>query len=159
MTDDTKKLVHKWSAVSAGIGVVFSPVPLLDEIALFPFYSVFARKIAKRHELTWKQTPWRPILKTTAAGLVARAGVNVALAALPGVSAVWGAATAAALTELLGPYIDHACADPANAKSLPVKEIFDALKALAHKAEQAGQFYGSLPKGAKSVSSAEGAHP
>jgi uncharacterized protein (DUF697 family) len=129
MQDSVRKLIHRTTAWTAGVGVVLSPIPLLDELALFPMYNVLSYRIARRHSLKWGQMPWRPILRSTTAGLVARAAVNITVALLPGVSAVGSAATAAALTEILGTYIDAACADPAAASTLTVKDVFGLLKA------------------------------
>lgn len=137
MEPGVRSLIHKTSVLAAGLGVVLSPIPLLDELALFPVYNVLSSRIAKHHALTWGQIPWRPILKSTTAGLVARAGVNITVALVPGVSAVGSAATAAALTEILGEYIDNACRDPAAAKTLKVREVFDMLKRLVLKKKPA----------------------
>ncbi len=128
MDASVKKLVHRTSFVTAGVGVVLSPIPLLDELVLFPVYTVLSARIAKRHNLKWKQIPWRPIMRSTTAGLVARGLVNVTVALLPGVSAVGSAATAAALTEILGDYVDTACREPETAKTLAVKDVIDLLK-------------------------------
>ncbi len=128
ITAGIKSLIHRTSAWCAGVGVALSPIPLLDELALFPMYNVLSWRIARRHKLKWKQIPWRPILNSTTAGLVARAGVNITFAVLPGVSAVGSAATAAALTEILGHYVDDACNDPVAAKTLTVRNVFDMLK-------------------------------
>jgi uncharacterized protein (DUF697 family) len=125
---DVKILVHRTSMVTGGIGVVLSPIPLVDEIVLFPVYAVFSSRIAKRHGLSWSQVPWRPILKSTAAGLVARAAVNLTVALVPGVSAVGTAATAVALTEILGEYVDQTCQAPEEAKALTVKGVVEMLK-------------------------------
>jgi uncharacterized protein (DUF697 family) len=126
--DDVKILVHRTSMVTGGIGVVLSPLPLVDELVLFPVYAVFSSRIAKRHGLAWKQVPWRPILKSTAAGLVARAVVNLTVAFVPGVSTVGTAATAVALTEILGEYVDETCRAPEGAKPLTVKGVVEMLK-------------------------------
>ena len=128
MEPEVRSLIHRSSVVCAGVGVVLSPIPLLDELALFPMYGVLSLRIARRHSLKWRQIPWRPILKSTTAGLVARGGVNLAVAFLPGVSAIGSAATAAALTEILGEYVDGACSDPAAARTLTVKQVFETLK-------------------------------
>ena len=133
MEPDVRSLIHRTSVVSAGFGVVLSPIPLLDELALVPIYTVLTARIGRRHSLKWSQIPWRPILKTTAAGLVARAGINLTVALVPGVSAVGSAATAVALTEIFGTYVDGACADPAAAKPMSVKLVFSMLKELVAK--------------------------
>ena len=128
MEPAVKSLVHRTSVVTAGLGVILSPIPLLDELVLFPVYTVLSARIAKRHSLKWMQIPWRPILKSTTAGLVARGVVNVTVALLPGVSAVGSAVTAAALTEILGDYVDGACREPSAAKTLAVKDVIALLK-------------------------------
>jgi uncharacterized protein (DUF697 family) len=128
-----RKLIHRTSAWTAGVGVVLSPIPLLDELALFPIYNVLSVRIARAHALSLREMPWRPILKSTTAGLMARAAVNVTVALVPGVSAIGSAASAVALTEILGTYIDAACADPAAASSLTIKDVFGRLKAAVFK--------------------------
>jgi uncharacterized protein (DUF697 family) len=128
MTDDTRALVHKTSIANATIAVVLSPIPLVDELILMPVFGVLGARIAKRHQVAKGKTPWRPMMKSAAVGLVARALVNVTVAAVPGVSAAVGAATAVALTEILGEHFDTACADPEHAKALAVREVVDMLK-------------------------------
>lgn len=138
MKDEVRALVHRTSVVSAGLGVLLSPIPLLDELALFPVYGVLCTRIARWHSLRWGQVPWRPILKSTTVGLVARAAVNVVFVAVPGVAAVTSAASAAALTEILGEYIDGVCTDPATARTLTVREVIAMLKkSVASKTPQA----------------------
>ncbi len=131
MNANVRALVHRTSVISAGLGVLLSPIPLLDELALFPVYSILCTRIARWHSLKWGEVPWRPILKSTTVGLVARAAVNVVFVAVPGVSAVASAASAAALTEILGEYIDGVCADPAAARTLTVREVMALLKKAA----------------------------
>ncbi len=133
MTPAVRSLIHRTSVVSAGFGVVMSPIPLLDELALLPIYTVMTSRIGKHHSLKWGQIPWRPILRTTAAGLVARAGINLTVALIPGVSAVGSAVTAAALTEIFGTYVDGVCANPTTATSMSVKHVFGMLKDLVAK--------------------------
>jgi uncharacterized protein (DUF697 family) len=131
MNLDVRTLVHRTSLVAGSLGVLLSPIPLLDELALMPVYGVLARRIARRHALAWAQMPWRPILKSTGVGLVARAAVNVTFVAVPGVAAVVSAATAAALTEILGEYVDGVCAAPADARTLTIREVMEMLKKAA----------------------------
>jgi uncharacterized protein (DUF697 family) len=133
MEPGVRSLIHRTSIVSAGFGVVMSPIPLLDELALLPIYTVMTSRIGKHHSLKWGQIPWRPILKTTAAGLVARAALNLTVALIPGVSAVGSAVTAAALTEIFGTYVDGACASPATATPMSVKHVLGMLKDLVAK--------------------------
>jgi uncharacterized protein (DUF697 family) len=128
VNDAVRNLITRTSVVSAGLGVLFSPIPLLDELALLPVYGVLSTRIARLHALGWAQIPWRPIMKSTTAGLVARAAVNVTFALVPGLAAVTSAATAAALTEILGEHIDEVCAQPEAARMLTVKEVIVTLK-------------------------------
>jgi uncharacterized protein (DUF697 family) len=128
VTSDVKKLIHRTSAVAAGISVVLSPIPLLDEVVLLPAYGIFTARIASRHGLGMAQIPWRPIWKSAFAGLLARGVVNIGVAFVPGVSAVAGAATAAALTEIFGHYVDEACREPATAMPLTIRGVIATLK-------------------------------
>jgi uncharacterized protein (DUF697 family) len=132
VNEEVTALVHKTSIVSATIGVVLSPVPLLDELVLIPVFAAMTKRIARAHAID--RVPWKPIAKSTAVGLVARGLVNIAFVAIPGVSTAVDAATAAALTEVLGKYVDETCADPAAARTLKVREVMGMLKAAAQAA-------------------------
>jgi uncharacterized protein (DUF697 family) len=114
--------------LAATFGAVLSPIPLLDELVFVPMYSILAIRIAGRHALPIRRMPWAPIIKTTFGGLVARGVVNLGVALIPGVSAVANAATAVALTEVLGRYLDESCEHPEAARVLGVKEIVALLR-------------------------------
>jgi uncharacterized protein (DUF697 family) len=122
------QLIRRTSLFAGACGAVLSPIPLLDELILAPTYAILAARISRRHDLALRRAPWRPILRTTIGGLAARAVVNVGVALIPGVSAVANAVTAVALTEVLGRYVDRACADPASARPLAVAEIVTLLR-------------------------------
>jgi len=128
LNDAVKSIVKRNTVASAVIGAVLSPIPLIDEVVLIPFYLLMAKKIAGKHELGRGQVPWKPIARTTFNGLVARAAVNVTVSYIPGVAAAANAASAAALTALLGNYVDDACRDPAAAQPIGVKAIVGVLK-------------------------------
>src|SRR5437660_6199484 len=102
MTPRVGRLVHGTSVVAAGLGALLSPFPLVDELLLFPLYGGLAGRIGKIHGLAFGDVPWKPVLRTAFNGLLARAGVNLAVAYIPGVAAVANAASAAVLTELFG---------------------------------------------------------
>jgi len=128
MTDAVKKTVRRTSLVAGEIAVVLSPIPLADEIALIPVYGVMASSIGKSRGLAARDLPWRPIAATAVAALAARAAINVTVSYIPGVAAVGNAISAVTVTNLLGAYIDYACADPASAKPLGMKEIGERIK-------------------------------
>ena len=128
MNDAVKSIVQRNTVASAVIGAVLSPIPLIDEVVLIPFYLLMAKKIAGKHELGRGQVPWKPIARTTFNGLLARAAVNVTVSYIPGVAAAANAASAAALTALLGSYVDDACKEPATAQPIGVKAIVGVLK-------------------------------
>jgi uncharacterized protein (DUF697 family) len=125
---DVKKLVNRTSLAAAAIGAILSPIPLADELILFPIYASLTRKIGKRHGLKLTTIPWRPIMSTAAQGLAARAVVNLSVSFIPGVAAVANAISAAGLTELVGHQADEACRDPANAKPWGSAQIVEYLK-------------------------------
>lgn len=104
-----KSVVFQTSVLSAALGVVLSPIPLADELLLVPIYGVMAARIGKARGLGFTALPWKPIGGAIAAGLVARAAANAAFAFVPGVAAVANAVSAAALTRVLGAYVDAAC--------------------------------------------------
>src|SRR4051794_15767868 len=106
-----KSVIWQTSLVSAAMGVVLSPVPLADELLLMPVYGVMAARIGKAHGLSVVQVPWGAVFAAAAAGLAARAAVNVSFAFIPGVAAVANALSAAALTRVLGGYVSGVCRD------------------------------------------------
>jgi len=126
---EVERTIHRTSLVAAVIGAMLSPIPLADEIVLVPVFAVLTRAIARHRGLPRKEVPWRPIIGTALAGLGARAAINLSVSLLPGVAAVANAGSAALLTELVGAYVDAACADPKGAKVLSTKQMTDALRA------------------------------
>jgi uncharacterized protein (DUF697 family) len=127
-TDHVRKLVARTSYVTGALAVVLSPVPLADELAFLPVFGVMASRIATAHGLAMKDVPWRPIASTTLAALAARATVNLAVSYIPGVAAVANAVSAVTVTRLLGDYVDEACAEPATAHPLSVKDLAARMK-------------------------------
>ena len=138
MTRDVARAIHGTSAVAAGIAAILSPIPLLDELILFPAYGLLAKRIGKAHGLAWSSLPLRPIARTAFNGLVARAGLNLLVAYIPGVAAVANAASAVALTELFGRWVDETCDAPADARPLGVKDIASRLREMASQVAGAG---------------------
>ena len=127
MTPELKSTVRRTSFVAAGLGAVLSPIPLIDELALFPLYGWLASRAGSAHGLSFAQIPWRPAARTAFNGLVARAGLNLAVSYIPGVAAVANAASAALLTELFGDWLDRACENPQSAKAYGVREVANLL--------------------------------
>jgi uncharacterized protein (DUF697 family) len=128
MTEHVRKLVSRTSVVAGALAVVLSPVPLADELAFIPVFGVMASRIGKQHGLALGDVPWRPIARTTFAALAARATLNLAVSYIPGVAAVANAVSAVTVTHMLGRYVDGACADPASAVPLGVREIAGRLR-------------------------------
>ena len=129
MNDNVKKTVRNTCIFSASVAVVLSPIPLADELVLLPTYGVLAARIAKHHAIAPRSLPWKDVMKTTAAALVARAAVNLSVSYLPGVAAVANATSAVMLTTMLGSYMDAICTDPSAPRSLSVQEIADRFRA------------------------------
>jgi uncharacterized protein (DUF697 family) len=122
------RLIRRASILSAALGVVLSPIPLADELLLLPIYGVMTARIARQRGLAAKGIPWRPVMATAAAGLAARAAVNVTVSYIPGVAAFANAVSAVALTQFFGRYVDGACKDPGGARAFSVKEILASLR-------------------------------
>jgi uncharacterized protein (DUF697 family) len=127
-TPEVDRVIRRTSIATAAIGVVLSPIPLADELILLPLYAAMTTRIAKRNGLPLRRVPWRPVLSTAVAGLVARAAVDVTVSYIPVISAVANAVSAATLTHFVGRYVDGACKDPEGTKGLSVKEILETLR-------------------------------
>jgi hypothetical protein len=129
MRTDVKRTIRNTTIFTVGIAVVLSPIPLADELVFFPTYGLMARNIAKHHSIAARSLPWKSIMTTVGGALVARAAINVSVAALPGVSAAANATSAVFLTTLLGNYIDAICTDPTAPRAMSMREILAQLKA------------------------------
>jgi uncharacterized protein (DUF697 family) len=128
---DVRDAIHRSSLVAAGLAAVLSPVPMADEVALLPVYGLMTRAIGRAHGLSPSAIPWRPVVRTVVSALVARAAMNLAVSLVPGVAAAANAASAVALTEWLGRYVDRACSEPASAVPVDLRAILDELRARA----------------------------
>jgi uncharacterized protein (DUF697 family) len=112
-TKKVQGVIWKTTIASAALGVVFSPIPLVDEILLVPIYGVMTARIGKARGIGVSKVPWRPLGTAIFAGLAARAAANIGFAFIPGVAAVANALSAAALTKVLGEYADTTFRDGA----------------------------------------------
>jgi uncharacterized protein (DUF697 family) len=112
-TKQVKDVILQTTLVSAALGVVLSPIPLADELLLVPIYGVMTARIGRARGVSLQEVRWRPIGTAIVAGLAARAAANVGFAFVPGVAAVANAVSAAALTKILGEYVDTTCREGA----------------------------------------------
>jgi len=138
LSPEIRRIVRRAGITSAVIGVILSPIPLADELVLLPVYGVMSARIGKHHGLTRREIPWRPIALTACAGLAARAAINLTVSFIPGVAAVANAASAAALTQLLGRYVDAACKNPADTHVLSVREFAEQFRDMKQAGKVAG---------------------
>ena len=129
MRVEVKRTIRNTSIITASIAVVLSPIPLADELVFFPAYGLMARRIGKHHSIASRSLPWKSIMTTVGGALVARAAVNLSVAALPGVSAAANATSAVFLTTLLGNYVDAICTNPSAPRALSIREILEQMKA------------------------------
>jgi hypothetical protein len=114
----------KWIARASGLGAaavaaILSPIPLADEIVIGPGLLGIAAIVGLDRGLTLRELPWRALAATAAAGLGARAALNLAVTSLPGVAAVVNAATAFALTHAYAEWADRACASATAGSMAP----------------------------------------
>ena len=130
MNPDIARIIRRTTYATVVLGVVLSPIPLADEILLLPAYGLLTLRIANAHRLSAANIPWRPIARTALAGLGARAAVNITVSYIPFVAAAANAASAAALTQIFGRYVDEACRDPKSARPVTARELLQALRAM-----------------------------
>ena len=121
---DEVRIKTRSATVAAGLfSAVLSPVPMADELALFLLYGDLSRRIAKSHGLGLSRTPWQPILRTIANALLARAALMLPVSFIPGMATAVSSASAVALTQVLGRYIDEACRAKMQVHALGIKEL------------------------------------
>jgi len=129
---DVARTIRRATIASIAVGVILSPIPLADELVLLPGYGVLTARIARAHGLSLAEVPWRPIAVTAVAGLGARAAVNVTVSYIPFVAAAANAASAVALTQFMGRYVDTACENASQGRAteaLGWKEVVDRIRA------------------------------
>ncbi|HEX8790028.1 MAG TPA: hypothetical protein VF765_03695 [Polyangiaceae bacterium] len=110
MTPRATTIVRASGLGAAVIAAVLSPIPLADELVIGPGLLGVAAIVGLDRGLKLPELPWRVLVATAAAGLGARAALNLAVTSLPGVAAVVNAATAFALTRAYAEWADRACA-------------------------------------------------
>jgi len=128
MSPLVERLIRRTSIATGALGVILSPIPLADELLLLPIYAFLSMRIGKDHSLDARAMPWRPICATAIAGLAARAAVNVTVSYIPGVAAAANAATAVALTQFFGRYVDESCAHPEEARPLGMHDVIERIR-------------------------------
>jgi uncharacterized protein (DUF697 family) len=121
--------IHTTSIFAGVTAAILSPIPLIDELILFPTYLGMTYSVGKASGLRLTKIPWRASTRTAMNGLMARAGLNLAFMVLPGVAAAANAISAVALTELYGAYLKDACAAPESARPIGPRAIAGMLKA------------------------------
>ena len=110
MTPRASRIVRASGLGAAAIAAVLSPIPLADELVMGPGLLGVGAVVGLDRGLALRELPWRALAATAAAGLGARAALNLAVASFPGVAAVVNAATAFALTQAYAEWADRACA-------------------------------------------------
>jgi uncharacterized protein (DUF697 family) len=126
-----QRIVDRSSVVAAGLGVVLSPFPFVDEALLLPVLGAMTIRIGRAHGLGWRELPWKAIAKTAVGGLAARATLNLGVSYIPLVAAAANAASAATLTGAFGAYADRTCDHPAAAHSETLDELKVDVRELA----------------------------
>lgn len=126
---EAERAIAQATVAAAALGVVLSPIPLADELALLPIYGWLTLRVARAHALAPRDVPWKPLAKTAVVGLAARAALNVGVSYIPGVAALANATTGAALTQIYGACAMRACADPSRASALGLRDVVEALRA------------------------------
>jgi hypothetical protein len=82
--------------------------------------------LGREQGLEWHELPWKAMARTAASGIIARAGINLAVTFVPFVAAAANAGTAFMLTRLYGEWAEKACASPEGAHTPSFRE-FEAL--------------------------------
>jgi uncharacterized protein (DUF697 family) len=133
MNTVVERIVDQSSAAAAGLAVVLSPFPLVDEALMLPLLGTMSVRIGHVHGLGWKDLPWKALTITAAGGLVARATVTLGVSYLPFIAAAANAASGAALTGAFGAYADRVCAHPADAHAETLDELKVDVRELANR--------------------------
>jgi uncharacterized protein (DUF697 family) len=107
MTPRARTIVRAAEIGAAAVAALLSPVPLADELVMGPALLGIAAVIGHEHGLTLVDLPWGTLAVAAMAGLTARAGLNLATSALPGVAAVANAVTAFALMRVYAEWADQ----------------------------------------------------
>jgi uncharacterized protein (DUF697 family) len=128
MTPRANTTVRVTEVGAAVVAAILSPIPLADEVVLAPVLLALAAFIGHDQGLAIRALPWRVLAKTAACGLAARAALNLAVAHLPGVSALANAVSAAALTRVYADWADRACSDPEDARVPTYKDLARAIR-------------------------------
>jgi uncharacterized protein (DUF697 family) len=102
MTPEARSIITRTDLLAAGLGVILSPIPLVDELILPPLWLLMTARIARAQKTPLLSVPWGRVSAVALGGLTLRFVVNAAVSVLPGIAAVVNATTAVALTEIVG---------------------------------------------------------
>jgi hypothetical protein len=119
MDERTRKLTTRYARLSVGVGLLFTPLPMLDEVVVVPLHYALCRKLAKERGVRPKDLPWKQLRRIIWWGAGARTALAASLSPIPIAGTVANVVTAYALTEFLSTYLDEALSHPER----PAREI------------------------------------
>jgi heavy metal translocating P-type ATPase len=131
-----RRRIHRSSWLAATLGAIASPLPLLDELILFFIYINLWHRLGTEHGLSWQRLPWRRGLPAIGEGLALRGLAMLPVSWVPGLAAVTSSATAAVLTETLGPYLEQLCRDPEGPAVWDARGLRKRLRGIVGRAQE-----------------------
>ena len=123
------RTIRRASVAAAGISVVFSPVPLVDELVLAVMYTGLTVRVAHARGKNVREVPWRPLVKTALVGLVVRGVLDAPAGQIPGLTTLVNATSAVALTRIYGDCVDYVCTRRPEATGFGPRDVLAAIRA------------------------------
>jgi uncharacterized protein (DUF697 family) len=128
METNSRRLTRKYAMISAAISVVAHPIPAADELLVIPVHYRLSMKMARAQGARLRDLPWRQLHKIIWGGAAVRFCFDVGFGFVPVAGALAHAATAGALTEILGRYLDEALRRPGPPPPMTLKTLKDSLR-------------------------------
>jgi hypothetical protein len=119
MDEVARKLTTRYARLSVGLGLLFTPLPMLDEVVVVPLHYALCRRLAKERGVKSKDLPWKQLRRIIWWGAGARTALAASLSPIPVAGTVANWVTAYALTEFLSSYLDDVLSHPER----PPREI------------------------------------
>ncbi|XXX79635.1 hypothetical protein WMF30_12765 [Sorangium sp. So ce134] len=123
MEPKIRRLTNKYSAIAAVTSFVTQPIPGADELIVVPIHYCFSVSLTRARGAPLLRAPWLQVSKIIWGGAAVRLFANFTLGLVPVAGLFSNAITAAALTELLGRYLDRALSSPAPPPPISLRTI------------------------------------
>lgn len=128
MEPKLRRLTNRYATISALVSAATHPVPAVDEIIVVAIHYHFSAKVVRAREAKLLDLPWWRVNKIIWGGAALRFFFDLTFGIVPVAGAVAHATSAAALTEVLGRYLEEVLRNPGSPPPMTIRALRDSLR-------------------------------